>query len=56
MGSAISTEGIHKTLDELEIPHHFELFDDPKATLSPHVLGIAYHIIPAIRFCLQFVN
>lgn len=56
MGSAIATKEIHETLKEFEIPHQFELYDDPKATLSPHILGIAYHIIPAIRFCLQFIS
>ncbi|MFX1407707.1 MAG: alpha/beta hydrolase-fold protein, partial [Promethearchaeota archaeon] len=56
MGSAIATEGIHKTLDELGIPHQFELYEDPKAYLSPHILGIAYHILPAIQFSLQFIN
>lgn len=55
MGSAISTEGIHKTLDALEIPHQFELYEAPKATLSPYILGIAYHIVPAIYYCLQFI-
>ena len=55
MGSAISTEEIHKTLDELEIAHQFELYEASKASLSPHILGIAYHIIPAIHFCLQYI-
>jgi enterochelin esterase-like enzyme len=50
MGSAISTEQIHKTLQEFMIPHQYELYKDPKIGLSPHILGIAYHIIPAIKF------
>jgi len=56
MGSAISTKGIHETLNEFEIPHQFEFYGDPKISLSPHILGIAYHIFPAIRFCLQFIS
>jgi len=56
MGSAIATKGINETLNKFEIPHQFELYDDPKATFSPHILGIAYHIIPAIRFCLSFIS
>jgi len=56
MGSAISTKAIHEILNEIEITHQFELYNDPKATLSPHILGIAYHVIPAIRFCLQFIS
>jgi len=56
MGSAIATKQIHETLNEFKIPHQYELYDDPKISLSPHVLGIAYHIIPAIKFCLEFIN
>jgi predicted alpha/beta superfamily hydrolase len=56
MGSAIATKEIHETLNEFGITHNYELYDDPKASLSPHVLGIAYHIIPSIKFCLQFIN
>ena len=56
MGSAIATKGIHRTLYELGIPHEFELYEAPKAYLSPHILGIAYHLIPAIKFSLDFLN
>ncbi|MFW9943309.1 MAG: alpha/beta hydrolase [Candidatus Thorarchaeota archaeon] len=56
MGSSIATKQIHETLDELKIPHQYELYDDPKTSLSPHILGIAYHIIPAIKFCVEFFN
>jgi hypothetical protein len=57
MGSAIATQRIHKTLIEFDIHHQYELYDnDPKLSLSPHVLGIAYHIIPAIKFCLQYIT
>ncbi|MEM2134803.1 MAG: alpha/beta hydrolase-fold protein [Candidatus Jordarchaeaceae archaeon] len=44
---------IHETLVELGIEHQFEIYSDPKAALSPHILGIAYHILPGIKFCLQ---
>jgi len=44
---------IHETLEELGIKHQFEIYSDPKAALSPHILGIAYHILPGIKFCLQ---
>ncbi len=47
------TKKIHETLTELGIDHEFEIYSDPKAALSPHILGIAYHIIPGIRFCIQ---
>jgi S-formylglutathione hydrolase FrmB len=57
MGSAIATQGIHETLNEFGIPHQYELYNnDPRLSLSPHVLGIAYHIIPAIKFCLQYIT
>ena len=56
MGSAIAVKGIHETLNKFDIPHQYKLSDDPKAVLSPHVLGIAYNIIPAVQFCLQYIN
>jgi enterochelin esterase-like enzyme len=56
MGSAVATKQIHETLNELKIPHRYNLYDDPKISLSPHILGIAYHMIPAIKFCLEFIN
>ncbi|MFX0047117.1 MAG: alpha/beta hydrolase [Candidatus Hermodarchaeota archaeon] len=56
MGSAIATKEIHETLNQYGVAHHYELYDDPKAFLSPHILGIAYHILPSIQFCLQFIN
>jgi len=55
-GIANGTKKIHETLIELEINHHFELYSDPKAALTPHVLGIGYHELPAIRFCLQYIS
>ena len=56
MGSAIATRGIHETLEKLKIPHEYEMYDEPKAWLSPHILGIAYHGIPAFQFCVQYIN
>ena len=55
-GLTPGAEQIHETLNEFEIEHQFELYDDPRASLTPHMLGIGYHIIPAIRFCLQFIK
>lgn len=55
-GLATGVKEIHETLDEFEIPHQFKIYDDPKTSLSPHILGIGYHIIPAMRFCLQFIK
>ena len=56
MGLAVGADQLHETLNEFGINHNYELYDDPKAYLSPHVLGIAYHIIPAMRFCLQSIK
>ena len=56
MGSAIATKQIHETLNEFKIPHQYELYDNPNINLSPHILGIAYHIVPAIKFCLDFIS
>jgi hypothetical protein len=52
-GLSGETEKIHKTLIELGIRHQFEIYTDPRAALSPHMIGIAYHIVPAIKFCQQ---
>lgn len=52
-GLAAITKRIHETLTELGIDHEFELYSDPRAALSPHILGIGYQIISAIKFCLQ---
>jgi hypothetical protein len=52
-GFSGETEKILQTLKELEISHQFEIYSDPRAALSPHMLGIAYHIVPGIRFCQQ---
>ena len=50
---ADSANRLHRHLQDLEIPHHFHFFDDPQAKLSPHILGIAYEIIPALQYCLS---
>lgn len=55
-GLSPGSETIHKTLKSLGIDHTFDFFSDPKAALSPHMFGIGYKIIPAIRFCLQFID
>jgi hypothetical protein len=52
-GFSGETKKIHQTLVEIGIRHQFEIYTDPRAALSPHMLGIAYHIVPAIRFCQQ---
>jgi len=45
---------LHETLTELNIEHQFELYNDPKAVLSPHILGIKYHVLPGIKYCAKF--
>ncbi|MFB0561379.1 MAG: alpha/beta hydrolase [Candidatus Lokiarchaeia archaeon] len=52
-GIAAITEKIHENLNELGIDHEFEIYSDPKAALTPHILGTAYQIIPGLKFCLQ---
>nr|MDO8063017.1 alpha/beta hydrolase-fold protein [Candidatus Freyrarchaeum guaymaensis] len=46
-------EELHETLMEQEVEHQFEIYSDAKASLSPHMLGIAYNIIPAVKLCSQ---
>lgn len=47
---------IHDTLNELDIPHEYDLSRDPKAALTPHGLGISYRVIPGMKFCLQYFS
>lgn len=47
---------IHETMVRNHIKHEFDLYSDPATVLSPHMFGIAYHIIPAIRFCSQIIS
>ncbi len=51
-GLAPGAEKLHQLLDKLGIMHNFDFYDDPKAKLSPHILGIAYQVIPSLQYCL----
>ena len=43
----------HAQLENRGIRHSFEIYSEPKAErISPHILGIVAHILPALRFCL----
>ena len=55
-GLADGTKKIHETLLEFGIEHQFDLYSDPKTALTPHMLGIGYHILPGIRFCFQYFS
>ncbi len=50
------TEDIHQTLNELGIKHECDIYSDPKAYLSPHMVGISYTVIPGIKFCSKFFS
>ena len=52
-GLAEGSEKIHETLKKYGVEHQFELYSDPKVALTPHILGIGYHILPGIRFCIN---
>ncbi|MFX0135909.1 MAG: alpha/beta hydrolase [Candidatus Hodarchaeota archaeon] len=47
------TERLHETLSELNIQHEYEIYSEPKAALSPHIMGIGSKILDGIRFCLK---
>lgn len=53
-GLAEVSEALHETLKELNVDHEYELYNDPKAALTPHILGIGYHILPGMKFCSKF--
>jgi S-formylglutathione hydrolase FrmB len=55
-GLAEGVKKIHESLLEYGIEHEFDLYSDPEITLTPHILGIGYHILPAIRFCIQYFS
>jgi len=43
----------HALLQQQGIDHTFEIYTDAEAArISPHSLGIAWHILPGLRFCL----
>ena len=47
----------HGTLESLGIAHELEIYRDPEAArYSAHTLGIARHILPGIRFCLEHMR
>lgn len=55
-GLADAAIQLHEKLIEMKIEHDYELYFDPKATLTPHILGIGYHVLPGIKFCLKFID
>jgi S-formylglutathione hydrolase FrmB len=55
-GLAKVAEEIHLRLLTFDISHEYELYSDPKASLTPHALGIGYRILPGIIFCLKFIK
>jgi pimeloyl-ACP methyl ester carboxylesterase len=52
-GFAGGSRRFHDTLWRHGIEHEFEIYSDPLAArYSPHIFGIAWRILPGIRFCL----
>ncbi len=52
-GLSDGAKKIHEILLEHGIDHQFEIYSDPSVALTPHILGIGYHILPAIQFCIK---
>jgi enterochelin esterase-like enzyme len=52
-GLAPEAERLHASLFAKGVEHLYELYSDTDAALTTHMLGIAYHVGPAIRFCLE---
>lgn len=44
-------EQMRKTLEELSWTPRFEGGHDPRTELSPHIFGIAFQLMPALKFC-----
>lgn len=51
-GCAMATEKLHNTLLSRGVKHEYEIYADPMTRLSPHIQGLTYNVIPAIKFCL----
>ena len=49
-----ASERLHETLSELNIQHEYEIYSEPKAALSPHIMGIGSKIMDGIHFCLKY--
>jgi S-formylglutathione hydrolase FrmB len=47
LNSALKNNGINSKL---------EIYSDPRAAMSPHTFGIAYHMLASIEFCLQNIG
>jgi S-formylglutathione hydrolase FrmB len=54
-GLAPEARSIHDALTASGVRHYYDLYADSAAALTPHMLGIAYQILPAIRFCLAHI-
>ena len=53
-GFAEPCRRFHAQLEDRGIEHGFEIYEAPKAErISPHILGIAWHILPALSFFLR---
>ncbi|MEE8591260.1 MAG: alpha/beta hydrolase-fold protein [Spirochaetia bacterium] len=53
-GFARPCRRFHALLQRQGIDHAFEIYSDPEAArISPHSLGIAWHILSGLRFCLR---
>ena len=55
-GLAEVAKKLHETLNEHNINHDYDLYSDPKAALTPHILGIGYSILPGIRYCIKYIG
>jgi hypothetical protein len=52
-GLAGAAEKLHASLMARNVKHSYELYSDPMAALSPHIFGIAYNVVPAVKFLLD---
>jgi pimeloyl-ACP methyl ester carboxylesterase len=55
-GLAPEATKIHLSLTAARLDHFFDLYADPAAALSPHIIGIGHQVLPAIKFCLDHLT
>ena len=54
---ALQVKNFHEKLDELKIPHTYEIYkDEYAARVSPHQIGISFKIMEGIEFSLDAFN
>ncbi len=47
---------IGHSLKQYGVPNSIDIFTNPRAAFTPHTLGIAYHMLPTLKYCVPLIN